>query len=139
MHSPDPNATFNVRYTHPPTVQELGLGGNQIGDEGVTALANACASGSLAQLKVGSQLNGPLPSPWSLGMHTFLTQTRCSMCNTSAVQELNLYHNTIGDAGVTALANACASGSLAKLTSVFLGGNPGSSEPVDKVLRDRKK
>ena len=47
--------------------------------------------------------------------------------------------NQIGDAGVTALADACASGSLAKLTGVFLGGNPGSSEPVDKVLRDRKK
>ena len=57
-----------------PTVQALGLGENQIGDAGVTALADACASGSLAQLKVGSQLNGPLPSPWSLSMHTLLTQ-----------------------------------------------------------------
>ena len=55
------------------------------------------------------------------------------------VQELWLKNNKIGDTGVTALANACASGSLAKLTRVHLEGNPGSSEPVDKVLRDRKK
>ena len=58
------------------------------------------------------------------------------MCNVPPVQELNLARNQIGDAGVTALANACASGSLAKLALVSLGG---SSEPVDKVLRDRKK
>ena len=37
------------------------------------------------------------------------------MCNTFAVQKLYLYQNKIGDAGVTALANACASGSLAQL------------------------
>ena len=54
-------------------------------------------------------------------------------------QRLYLNGNQIGDAGVLALAGACASGSLAKLTFVGLGGNPGSSEPVNKVLRDRKK
>ena len=52
---------------------------------------------------------------------------------------LDLSYNQIGNDGVSALASACASGSLAKLTYVNLGGNPGSSEPVDKVLRDRKK
>ena len=43
--------------------------------------------------------------------------------STSTVQTLNLYENQIGDAGVTALANACASGSLAQLTV--------SSHPTD--------
>ena len=71
-------------------------------------------------------------------MRTLLTHTRRSMCNTPTVQALGLGDNRIGDAGVMALANACASGSLAKLTNVFLGENPGSSEAVDKVLRDRK-
>ena len=61
------------------------------------------------------------------------------MCDTPTVQVLQLQLNQIGDAGVTALANACASGSLAKLTDVTLVGNPGNSEPVDKVLRDRTK
>ena len=31
--------------------QRLELGGNQIGDDGVTALAKACAGGALPQLK----------------------------------------------------------------------------------------
>ena len=48
-------------------------------------------------------------------MRTLLTQTRRSICDTLAVQTLSLHTNQIGDAGVTALANACASGSLAQL------------------------
>ena len=36
--------------------QELYLGGNQIGDAGVTALANACAGGAMAQLQVSWRL-----------------------------------------------------------------------------------
>ena len=75
----------------------------------------------------------------SLGMRTCLTQTHRLVCNGPTIQFLGLNNNQIGDAGVTALANACASGSLAKLTMVSLGGNPGSSEPVDKVLKDRRK
>ena len=38
------------------------------------------------------------------------------MCDFDCWQELRLYNNQIGDAGVTALANACAKGSLAQLT-----------------------
>ena len=52
----------------------------------------------------------------------------------------DLGDNKIGDAGVTALAEACASGALAKLEGVhrsILLGNPGNSEPLDKVLRER--
>ena len=45
------------------------------------------------------------------------------MCRTSTVQMLYLPYNLISDAGVTALANACASGSLAQLTV--------SSHPAD--------
>jgi hypothetical protein len=52
---------------------------------------------------------------------------------------LDLHGNQIGDAGFTALVSACASGALAKCTTIWLYTNPGSSEPVDKVLRDRKK
>ena len=43
--------------------QRLNLIGNQIGDVGVTALADACASGSLAQLKVSSHLTPPFSAP----------------------------------------------------------------------------
>ena len=49
-----------------PTVQVLDLESNQIGNAGVTALANACASGSLAQLTVSSHLTDPFPARQSL-------------------------------------------------------------------------
>ena len=42
------------------------------------------------------------------------------MCDTSAVQELWLQRNQVGDAGVTALANACASGSLPALKEILI-------------------
>ena len=45
-----------------PPVQDPQLAGNQIGDGGVTALANACASGSLAQLTVSSHPADPFPA-----------------------------------------------------------------------------
>ena len=48
------------------------------------------------------------------------------MCDAPAVHSLYLQNNKISDPGVTALANACASGSLAKLTNVILWGNPGT-------------
>ena len=53
-------------------------------------------------------------------------------------QELYPGGNQIGDAGVTALAEALAKGAMPKLTNLYLSGNPGSSEPVDKVLRERR-
>jgi hypothetical protein len=58
------------------------------------------------------------------------------MCHT---QELNLYDNQIGDAGLTALAKAVESGALDKIESIFLSGNPGNSAPVDNALKERKK
>ena len=41
--------------------QELYLSGNQIGDAGVTALANACAGGAMAQLQVDWRLTALIP------------------------------------------------------------------------------
>ena len=49
------------------------------------------------------------------------------MCHTvipCRAQALNLYNiNQIGDAGVTALANACAGGAMAQLRNSYLGNN----------------
>jgi len=58
------------------------------------------------------------------------------MC-ADAWQELDLARNQIGDAGVAALAEVIAEGAMPKLEKVRLGDNPGSSEPVDKALRER--
>ena len=45
----------------------------------------------------------------------------CHMCHT---QELNLSDNQIGDAGVTALANACAGGAMASLQTLVMDDGP---------------
>ena len=45
----------------------------------------------------------------------------CHMCHT---QELYLNDNEITDAGVTALANACAGGAMAQLCHLYLRENP---------------
>ena len=45
------------------------------------------------------------------------------MCHMCYAQRLNLNGNQIGDASVTALAGACASGSLAQLSDLYLSGN----------------
>ena len=42
-------------------MQELGLGANQIGDPGVTALAQALAGGAMAQLQVSWRLTALFP------------------------------------------------------------------------------
>ena len=61
-------------------------------------------------------------------MRTLLTHTRRLMCDTPAVQMLSLQSNEIGDAGVSALANACASGSMASLESLYMGDGPLGTE-----------
>ena len=69
-------------------------------------------------------------------MCTLLTQNICLMCHT---QELMLYGNNIGDAGLTALAKAVESGALDNITSIYLSRNPGNSAPVDNAMKERKK
>ena len=53
-------------------------------------------------------------------MCTLMTETFCLMCHT---QELRLFSNNIGDAGLTALAKAVESGALASLSG---RGPPGT-------------
>ena len=45
------------------------------------------------------------------------------MCHTCPSQDLRLSANQIGDAGVTALANACAGGAMAQLKGLYLNSN----------------
>ena len=88
-----------------PQLIGLGLGGDQIGDASISALASACASRSLPQLKVRSH-------PYSCTHEHSGLNSPAQLCPT---QELYPQSNQIGDAGVSALASACASGSLPQL------------------------
>ena len=116
------------------TVQTLELYSNKIGDAGVTALAKACASGSLAQLTVRS---GPTASssylePW----HTRSPGLTVSFDVPYAhVQTLNLSCNQIGNDRVSALASACASGSLASITNIYLQNNK-ATQVGKEAMRD---
>ena len=112
------------------TVQELYLNENQIGDTGVTALANACASGSLAQLTVRSRptASSSYLEPW----HTRSPSLTVSFDVPYAhVQTFDLSYNQIGNDGVSALASACASGSLAQLT---VSSHPADPFPAHRAL-----
>jgi hypothetical protein len=53
------------------------------------------------------------------------------MCHT---QELLLYGNKIGDAGLTALAKAVESGALPALGSLLLSGNPASEQAQQAAM-----
>ena len=113
-----------------PPVQKLFLPNNQISDSGVTALANACASGSLAQLTVRSRptASSSYLEPW----HTRSPGLTVSFDVPYAhVQALNLSYNQIGNDGVSALASACASGSLAQLE---VSSRPTDPFPAQRVL-----
>ena len=118
--------------------QRLYLNGNQIGDAGVTALAGACASGSLAQLTVRSR-------PTASSAHLEPWHTRSPGLTVSFdvpyahVQALNLSYNQIGNDGVSALASACASGSLASLeTLVMDDGRLGVDHPQLKAACEQR-
>jgi hypothetical protein len=54
-----------------------------------------------------------------------------------SLKTLNLYSNKIGEAGMRALATALEKGGLPSIKDLILVSNPGSSAPVDEVLRKR--
>ena len=58
------------------------------------------------------------------------------MCHT---QELSLYGNKIGDAGLTALAEVVESGALASLKTLYVDDGPlGTEHPALKVACDAR-
>ena len=91
--------------------QWLDLGGNQIGDAGLTALAKVVGSGALAsllQLSLISNLIG------DAGLSAL-----ASACASGALAQLTvlgLSRNQIGDAGLSSLAVAVGNGALDHLT-----------------------
>ena len=92
-------------------MQELELYKNQIGDAGLSALAEAVGSGALPQLKVlflHENQNGDVGMQALAGAVSKGALAQCTY--------ISLSDNQIGDVGLTALASACASGALDHLT-----------------------
>jgi len=96
----------------------LNLSGRHLGDDDVSAIASACASGALAQLKTLVLHENQIGDA---GV-TALAEA-CAGGAMAQLQELHLEINQIGDAGVTALANACAGGAMAQLKNLYLHQN----------------
>ena len=65
-------------------------------------------------------------------MRTLLTHILCLVCYTQA---LNLGGNTIGNTGISSLADALGNGALPKCTFVDVGNNP-ASEEARQALED---
>ena len=63
----------------------------------------------------------------------------CANGALAALEKLYLHDNQIGDNGMQALAGAVSKGALPKCANLLLPGNPGSGEPVKKALGERKK
>jgi Ran GTPase-activating protein (RanGAP) involved in mRNA processing and transport len=89
--------------------QVLRLGGNQIGDAGLTTLAKAVESGALAQL---TRLDLDGNSIGATGMSAL-----ASACASGALDNLTILQidsNKIGDNGISALATAITPGPSGK-------------------------
>ena len=96
----------------------LHLAGRQLGDDGVSAIADACASGVLAsitELRLNSNLIG------DVGMQSFSTALANGLL--ASLEKLSLYSNQIGDAGMQAFLTALAGGALPALKMLNLSGN----------------
>ena len=91
--------------------QYLQLGGNRIGDAGLTALAKAVESGALAKCTYISLAGNQIGDA---GLSAFAGALSSGVL--ASLEKLYLYSNAIGDDGMSALASACASGALDHLT-----------------------
>ena len=91
--------------------QTLDLRFNQIGDQGVTALAEACAGGALPSLR---SLDLQCNAIGDVGLSA-LASTCAGGAQLPQLKELYLYSNNIGDTGCAALAEACVGGAMAQL------------------------
>ena len=116
----------------------------QIGDTGFTALASACASGSLRALKTlyltSNEIGDEGMKAFAAAMGSLAGLTTLRLNNNKigdegmkafaaasgsleALEDLDLSGNNIGDVGMTEFSRAISSGSLKTLKALYLGGN----------------
>ena len=103
-----------------PQLTFLGLGANHIGDEGMKSLSEVLGSGALANLQVWAQNLAKFGS-------AFLTVCRIA-------QDLRLWGNQIGDAGMKSFSEALSSGALASIDTLYVDDGPlGTEHPALKA------
>ena len=108
---------------------------NKLGDESMIALAGAVSKGALPALKELFLYKNNIADAGMIALAGAVGKGALASLETLALDE-----NKIGDDGLKVFAEACrAKGALDKIEHIYLFGNPGNSEPVDKVLRERKK
>ena len=91
--------------------QRLNLGGNQIGDAGLTALAKAVESGALASCQT---LNLSFNQIGDAGLSALAAAVGKGAL--PQLKDLWLSENSIGDVGLSALADVVSKGALDSLT-----------------------
>jgi len=110
---------YRVLYT---VFQVLGfgdsLGGNSIGDEGISALAAALGGRTIPE---GRQASRPPAQPRAA----------------PALVELGLANNRVGDVGARALAGVLAAGAVPALARLSVAGNRVGDEAVCELARAR--
>lgn len=100
-------------------LQVLRIGGNPIGDNGLTSLAKALHNGALPQLQVLYLNNNNIGDP---GVQA-LANACAEMGALSQLKQLFFNKNRISDSGVYALKRACADGALSNLEKLNLSIN----------------
>ena len=115
-------------------LQELYLNNNEIGDDGVKALASAISSGALPQLR---SLFLPRNQIGDEGMAALADAIKpVSAGGSGALAQAGyvvLSDNNIGDDGLRALSSALAEGALPACRACFVDGNPASDEAQQAV------
>jgi len=101
-------------------LQKLFLSGNQIGDEGCSALATACTSKGTAFARL-ARLDLDHNRISDDGVSHLATALALGALK--GLEKLFLTGNKIGDAGCIAIADVCSRGGLPELTHLTLGGN----------------
>lgn len=103
-----------------PDVNQLYLGSNDIGDEGMTVFASAIASGAMAQLThlyLGENAIG------DAGMTAFAEALKSPIGALGLCMFISLRSNNIGDVGMQAFSEAIRSGALPRLKTLWVNGN----------------
>ena len=122
-------------FPHVPRLEELDLRSNALGDRGLLLLAAASARGHLPSLRTLSLSNNAITDE---GLRAFAAAVRPTAPEAApaflGLGHLALEFNAIGGKGLASLAHALSEGAMPQLAALFLTGNPGDDQHVQRAL-----